>query len=67
MFLSTWPKFVNTFTNAIFVYLELTGISSCVRNKHPRVFLMAYISYMIIGVASFIYHASLKCLLHLKR
>ena len=54
-------EFVNAFSNAIFGYLALVGISSCVRNKHPAVFLVAYISYMIIGLASFIYHASLKC------
>ncbi|KAH8782858.1 ceramidase [Diaporthe sp. PMI_573] len=53
-------EFVNAFSNAIFGYLALVGISSCIRNKHPAVFLVAYISYMIIGLASFIYHASLK-------
>ncbi|KAF0322308.1 alkaline phytoceramidase [Colletotrichum asianum] len=51
---------VNTFTNAIFVYLALVGIFSCVRNKHPGVFLVAYIGYMIIGVASIFYHTTLK-------
>lgn len=58
---------MNTLTNAMFVYLALVGISSCIRNKHPRVFLMAYISYMVIGVTSLMFHASLKCSLPLER
>lgn len=58
-------EIVNTFTNSIFIYLALVGISNCMRNKHPRVFLVAYVGYMFIGLASFFYHTSLKCSLPL--
>lgn len=54
-------EIVNVSTNAIFVYLALVGISNCIRNDHPRVFLVAYVGYMTIGVASIFYHTTLKC------
>jgi dihydroceramidase len=47
---------------SIFVYFAYVGISSCVRNQHPRVFLVAYMSYLVIGIGSFLFHASLKCM-----
>lgn len=53
-------EIVNAFTNLIFIYLAYIGISSCIKNRHPRVFLVAYISYLIIGSGSCLYHSSLK-------
>jgi dihydroceramidase len=55
-------EIVNAFINLIFIYLAYIGISSCIKNRHPWVFLVAYISYLIIGIGSFLYHLSLKCL-----
>ncbi|TDZ41419.1 Alkaline ceramidase 3 [Colletotrichum trifolii] len=51
---------VNTFTNAIFIYLASVGVCNCIKNDHPRVFLVAYVGYMFIGLSSFIYHTTLK-------
>ena len=45
----------------MFVYLAYKGISSCIRNAHDRVFLVAFVSYLIIGVGSFFFHSTLKC------
>ncbi|KAF6803769.1 alkaline phytoceramidase [Colletotrichum sojae] len=53
-------EIVNVSTNAIFVYLALRGISNCIKNDHPRVFLVAYVGYMTIGIASIFYHTTLK-------
>lgn len=53
-------EIVNSLTNLFFVYLASIGISSCIRNNHPRVFLVAFASYLIIGIGSFLYHASLR-------
>ncbi|OJJ46962.1 hypothetical protein ASPZODRAFT_1863333 [Penicilliopsis zonata CBS 506.65] len=53
-------EIVNSLTNLIFVYLAAKGISSCLRNGHDRVFLVAFLSYLVIGLGSFCFHSTLK-------
>ncbi|RAL64641.1 hypothetical protein DID88_001674 [Monilinia fructigena] len=52
-------EIVNTITNLIFVILAWKGIASCVRYGHDAVFLMGFISYLVIGVGSMLFHATL--------
>lgn len=52
---------VNCFTNVLFMYLAYKGLANCYRNKHDTVFFMAYLSYLFIGVGSFLFHSTLKC------
>ena len=53
---------MNSLTNLAFVYLAYRGISNCVRNGHDTVFLVGFISYLIIGLGSFLFHSSLNCM-----
>lgn len=46
----------------MFVWLGLLGVRSCVRYKHPTIFLIAYLGYLIVGMGSISFHASLKCM-----
>ncbi|KAF1992467.1 alkaline phytoceramidase [Aulographum hederae CBS 113979] len=55
-----FAEIVNTLTNLVFVYLAYEGIANCLRNGHDRVYLVAFLSYLSIGLGSFAFHASLK-------
>jgi hypothetical protein len=54
-------EIINSFTNLAFVYLAYRGIANCIRNGHDTVFLVGFVSYLVIGVGSFLFHATLKC------
>ena len=54
-------EIINSFTNLAFISLAYKGISSCIRNGHDTVFLVGFISYLAIGLASFCFHTTLKC------
>ena len=45
----------------MFVFLAYKGISSSIRHKHDTVFLIGFISYLLIGLGSFCFHTTLKC------
>ncbi|KAH0424780.1 alkaline phytoceramidase [Colletotrichum camelliae] len=51
----------NTFTNLLFMWLGLKGIHNCISQDHPRIFLVAYMGYIIVGLGSTAFHTSLKC------
>ncbi|KIX07955.1 uncharacterized protein Z518_02609 [Rhinocladiella mackenziei CBS 650.93] len=53
-------ELVNSLTNLAFVYLAYKGISSCLRNGHDTVFLLGFVSYLVIGLGSFCFHSTLK-------
>ncbi|KAF7507232.1 hypothetical protein GJ744_010790 [Endocarpon pusillum] len=53
-------EIVNSFTNLAFISLAYKGISSCIRNGHDTDFLVGFISYLAIGLASFCFHTTLK-------
>ncbi|KAH7114279.1 alkaline ceramidase-like protein [Dendryphion nanum] len=53
-------EIVNTLTNLLFMYLAFKGIINCLRNGHDRVFLIAFIGYLLVGTGSFLFHATLK-------
>ncbi|ORY56677.1 ceramidase [Pseudomassariella vexata] len=50
----------NTLTNFLFVWLGTRGIRGCTKNSHPAIFVVAFIGYMVVGIGSTLFHASLK-------
>ncbi|QSZ31179.1 hypothetical protein DSL72_000742 [Monilinia vaccinii-corymbosi] len=52
-------EIVNTVTNLMFVFLAWKGIDSCIRYGHDGVFLVGFISYLVIGVGSMLFHSTL--------
>ncbi|KAI5810114.1 alkaline ceramidase-like protein [Peziza echinospora] len=52
-------EFINTFTNLIFLYVSLRGVWNCYKEQHDKVFLVAWLSFMVVGVGSFLFHATL--------
>ncbi|KAF2740007.1 alkaline ceramidase-like protein [Polyplosphaeria fusca] len=53
-------EIVNTLTNLLFMYLAVKGIRNCLKNGHDKVFLVAFVGYLLVGSGSFAFHASLK-------
>ncbi|UQC87059.1 alkaline phytoceramidase [Colletotrichum lupini] len=51
----------NTLTNLLFLWLGFKGVHNCVSQGHPRIFLVAYLGYVIVGLGSTAFHTSLKC------
>ncbi len=45
------------------MYLAFKGIASCRKNGHDTIFLVTFIGYLVVGMGSFLFHASLKCTL----
>ncbi|KAI2607682.1 putative alkaline phytoceramidase [Hypoxylon fragiforme] len=50
----------NTLTNALFVWLGYRGIRNCIKYSHPLIFIITFAGYMIVGLGSTLFHASLK-------
>jgi hypothetical protein len=50
-----------TVTNTLFIWLGAKGIRSCIQQSHPLIFLSAYVGYIIVGLGSISFHATLKC------
>ncbi|KPI40798.1 Alkaline ceramidase 3 [Cyphellophora attinorum] len=53
-------ELINSLTNLWFIYLAQRGIRNCLSQRHDRIFLWAFSSYLMIGVGSFIFHSTLK-------
>ncbi|CAM1507384.1 Fc.00g070250.m01.CDS01 [Cosmosporella sp. VM-42] len=50
----------NTVTNVLFVWLGLKGIRNCLKYSHPGIFVIAFVGYIVVGLGSTFFHASLK-------
>lgn len=50
-----------TATNVLFVWLGIKGIRNCIANSHPAIFIIAFIGYIMVGIGSVSFHATLKC------
>ncbi|PHH86373.1 hypothetical protein CDD83_10358 [Cordyceps sp. RAO-2017] len=50
----------NTLTNALFLWLGVRGIRNCLRQSHPTIFLFAFLGYIVVGLGSVFFHATLK-------
>jgi dihydroceramidase len=53
-----------TVTNIVFIWLGLKGIRGCLKYSHPPIFVVAFLGYMVVGVGSTLFHATLKCTCH---
>lgn len=51
-----------TVTNVLFIWLGLRGIRGCLKYSHPPIFVVAFIGYMVVGIGSTFFHATLKCM-----
>ena len=54
-------KTSETLTNLVFIWLGIKGLLNCVKYSHPATFLVAFVGYIIVGVGSMLFHATLKC------
>ncbi|KAI1467377.1 putative alkaline phytoceramidase [Daldinia caldariorum] len=50
----------NTLTNVLFVLLGYKGIRGCIKYSHPAIFIVTFAGYMVVGLGSTFFHASLK-------
>ncbi|KAI1265265.1 alkaline dihydroceramidase [Xylariaceae sp. FL1019] len=50
----------NTVTNALFLWFGYRGIRDCLRYAHPSIFFVTFVGYVIVGVGSTLFHATLK-------
>ncbi|CAN8099532.1 unnamed protein product [Discula destructiva] len=53
-------EFFNTATNLIFMYLGILGLRDCLRYGAAKVYLVAFAGYIVVGLGSMAFHASLK-------
>jgi dihydroceramidase len=53
---------INTVTNLIFIWLGVRGIRNCLQYSHPRVIIVAYAGYIVVGLGSMAFHTTLKCM-----
>ena len=54
-------EIVNTLTNVLFLYFAYLGLRSCIKYGHDTVFHISFIGYLLVGIGSFCFHATLKC------
>lgn len=54
-------EIVNTLTNIVFLWFGIKGIISCRQNHHDGIFLVTFIGYVVVGLGSSLFHASLRC------
>ena len=52
---------VQTVTNGLFLWLGVSGIRNCIQESHANIFLLAYLGYIVVGLGSILFHATLKC------
>ncbi|KAI9677094.1 MAG: hypothetical protein M1817_006933 [Caeruleum heppii] len=53
-------EIVNTVTNLYFMYLAIRGLISCRRDQHDTIFAIAFAGFLVVGLGSFLFHATLK-------
>lgn len=53
---------INAFTNVIFFYLGIKGIKTY---YNIPILLISYVGYLTVGIGSFLFHTTLKCMLEL--
>ncbi|KAK4170173.1 ceramidase-domain-containing protein [Cladorrhinum sp. PSN259] len=53
-------ELVNTLTNLIFMYLGFKGLHNVIKYGHSRVFILSFLGYIVVGLGSSAFHATLK-------
>ncbi len=43
---------INTVTNLVFMLLGIKGLRNVISNSHCRVFILAFLGYMVVGLGS---------------
>lgn len=54
-------EFFNTITNLIFIWLGVMGIRDCLRYGAAKIYFLSYLGYIVVGLGSMAFHATLKC------
>jgi dihydroceramidase len=52
---------VNTLTNLVFMWLGVRGLRNVFAYEHSRVFILAFLGYIVVGLGSMAFHTTLKC------
>lgn len=50
---------VNTATNLVFMWLGFKGLRNVIKYNHERIFILAFLGYIIVGLGSMAFHATL--------
>ncbi|KAK4211409.1 ceramidase [Rhypophila decipiens] len=50
---------INTVTNLAFIYLGIKGLRDVIRYSHSRAFIVAWLGYIVVGLGSMAFHATL--------
>ncbi|KAK3936302.1 alkaline ceramidase 3 [Diplogelasinospora grovesii] len=53
-------EMVNTLTNLVFIWLGIKGIRNVIKYSHDPVFILAYLGYIVVGLGSMAFHATLQ-------
>ncbi|KAK3330867.1 ceramidase [Apodospora peruviana] len=53
-------ELVNTLTNLVFLWLGVKGLINVIQYKHSRVFIVVWLGYLLVGLGSMAFHATLK-------
>ncbi|KAK4454667.1 ceramidase-domain-containing protein [Podospora aff. communis PSN243] len=51
---------VNTATNLVFMWLGFKGLQNVISYSHDSAFILAFLGYIVVGLGSMAFHASLK-------
>ncbi|KAK3298913.1 ceramidase [Chaetomium fimeti] len=51
---------VNTVTNLVFIWLGAKGLRNVLAYAHSRVFVLAFLGYVVVGLGSMAFHTTLK-------
>lgn len=52
---------INTATNLGFIFLGIKGLRDVIKHSHSRAFILAWLGYIVVGLGSTAFHATLKC------
>lgn len=45
----------------MFMWLGVKGLRNVLEFKHSPIFVLAYVGYLVVGLGSMAFHATLKC------
>ncbi|KAK4230706.1 ceramidase-domain-containing protein [Podospora fimiseda] len=53
-------ELVNTLTNLVFMYLGFKGLRNVFKYGHSKIFILAFLGYIVVGIGSMAFHSTLK-------
>lgn len=54
-------EFINTISNLTFIGLGVMGVRDCLRYGYGSVYVLSYLGYIVVGLGSMAFHATLLC------